>query len=28
MDYRVGATNTNKSPKNPWVVTTNLTYAF
>jgi len=28
MDYRVGATNTNDSPKNPWAITTNLTYSF
>ena len=28
MDYRVGTTNTNKSPNTPWVVTSNLTYSF
>jgi hypothetical protein len=28
MDYQVTGTNTNKSPKDPWIVTTNLTYVF
>jgi hypothetical protein len=28
MDYRVGTTTTNKSPKNPWIITSNLTYSF
>lgn len=28
MDYRVGTTTTNKSPKNPWAITSNLTYSF
>ena len=28
MDFRNTTTNTNDSPKNPWVITTNLTYSF
>jgi len=28
MDYWVNATDGNKSPKNPWALTTNLTYNF
>jgi hypothetical protein len=28
FDYRVGSTNTNKGPANPWMLFSNLTYAF
>jgi len=28
MDYRIGTTTTNDSPKNPWALYTNLTYSF
>jgi hypothetical protein len=28
MDYYSGVGTTNDSPKNPWVLTTNLTYSF